>query len=225
MQSIHEFIIKCELASKPVQPPPRGLIYRITNRVTGWVYIGKTRNRLCERYPAGEWWRCTHNRELKADYTKYGSDAFSLDIIVEGATPEELQMLEPFLISSHNCLYPNGYNHTLSSPSGGISAVTRERMSVAHKGKIYSQSHRDAIRQGRSRYKMSTSHFDHIRRGATHYAIKPVEQLDGLNGSVVANYPCIAEAARANGLSESKISAVCKNKATATKGTYWRFVK
>ncbi len=227
---------------------PRGIIYRITNTVLGRVYIGKATKRFVDRYRRGEWWKHTHNHELKADYEQYGAQAFEVDILIEGCTAQELLELEPFLIWSHQCLHPRGYNHFLFSRKTHVSDVTRQRMSEAHKGKHHSEESKaqiSRVQRGHHRLAGIPKTPEHCRRiseglrrsmteerrrqrserqlGGKHRAARPVEQLDRQSGAVIRRYASIADACRAIGAEDTDIIRVCRGRNRTAKGFKWRY--
>jgi group I intron endonuclease len=92
------------------------LIYKITNRKNGKIYIGKWQGRS-----ARDRWK-QHIRAAKNGSTlylsnairKYGADAFTVEVIRRAKTPEELSAMETFFIVLHQSHVPaNGYNMTL----------------------------------------------------------------------------------------------------------------
>ena len=228
----------------PRTEPERGIIYRITNLVKGWVYIGKSANTFAERYSRGEWWKHTHNRELKEDYARYGAEAFEVEILVDGLTEEEMQMAEPMLIQSHNCLHPNGYNHVVASHTTRVSEATRERMRKSHLGKKLTQAQRDAMSKARlgvphptRGIPKSPEHREHIKQaclrfhashaprlGGEHHAAKAIERVSIETGEVLQVYASIADANR-EGYHCGQIISVCKGLAKRYRGFGWRYVK
>ena len=89
------------------------LIYRITNRINGKVYIGKWQGKNVQT-------RWEHHRRLAASgggfyfhnaIRKHGPDAFVVDVIATAPTKEELAILERSLIADHQSTDPQiGYN-------------------------------------------------------------------------------------------------------------------
>ncbi|MDK0740199.1 hypothetical protein P7A62_00605 [Clostridium perfringens] len=70
-----------------------GVVYKITNLVTGKVYIGKTINSFRVRY-FGKLGNCkvfrTHNDELQMDLYEYGLSNFKVELLVENILDEDL---------------------------------------------------------------------------------------------------------------------------------------
>ena len=109
-----------------------GVIYVITNLLTGMKYVGQTTRSVKERF--GE--------HMKSDYLigrairYYGVENFTVEVIEECETLDQLNEREIFWIAKLNTKHPHGYNMT----DGGEGAHGRyftpeahERMSVAQK--------------------------------------------------------------------------------------------
>lgn len=96
------------------------IIYRITNNITGMVYIGQTKRTFAERIKE----HIANQSKIGKDITKLGKENFSFDVIDKAETAEELDELEKFWIEfySFNC-----YNIL----SGG--KPTKEEMDILSK--------------------------------------------------------------------------------------------
>lgn len=116
---------------------------------SGKGYIGLTKNYVKRAY----WHKSTSNcRAFKNAIDKYGWNNLVHEVIKENLTLEEACSLEEKLIYEHNTLSPNGYNLKEGGLYGKMSKETidkfkkrkfsletREKMSIAHKGKPRSQ--------------------------------------------------------------------------------------
>lgn len=137
--------------------PKHGIVYRITNVVTGRSYIGLTRQPLHQR------WSCHRssaimmkNQKRKSgclalwqSIIKYGENSFEIDVLASAITSKSLNELEMLLIAQHDTKIPKGYNLTAGGEgSNGASEITRAKMAAAHTGLRHSAA---------SRAKMSTS--------------------------------------------------------------------
>lgn len=99
-----------------------GYIYRITNRVTKKVYIGKT---ICEN-PEERWnqHKQMFKREkggcpaLRDAVRSYGIDAFVFEVIII-CFDEACDQIEREYIAKYNCIVPNGYNILEGGQCGG----------------------------------------------------------------------------------------------------------
>ena len=100
------------------------LVYKITNNVNGHGYIGITQCALAKR------WRehlCAartgSDKRLYRAMRKYGTDNFSIAVLKEATSFEELQRFECELIIEHNTHAKNGEGYNLTAGGEG-----RDRM-------------------------------------------------------------------------------------------------
>ena len=108
-----------------------GVIYKITNKINGKVYIGLTTVPLKER------WR-NHvvsvgrvNRPLYNSMKKYGIENFIVEEIDRTDDFEELGKLERKYINEYDSTNPkNGYNLTLGGESNQLDGNPRARLTV-----------------------------------------------------------------------------------------------
>lgn len=136
------------------------IIYKITNKINGKIYIGKTTKTLAQR------WR-QHQKHVRAGsqvylhraVRKYGPDAFQLEIIHTVETEEELNTLETHYITQYQSHKPEiGYNGTFGGDGIGLlteetrqkmrdakTPEIRRRMSERLKGKKLPEDHCRAI--------------------------------------------------------------------------------
>jgi group I intron endonuclease len=86
-----------------------GCLYRLTNKITLMVYIGKTinfKNRMrCHKY-------AKDNYYIHSAIRKYGWDNFKVEKIIVNVPEEDLNNLERAYIAVENTKAPNGYNLT-----------------------------------------------------------------------------------------------------------------
>lgn len=86
------------------------IIYKVTNKVNGKIYIGQTVRTLEQR----KWQHldCAKNGVKTHFYNairKYGEENFVFEIIDEASSLQELNELERYYINKFNCI-ENGYN-------------------------------------------------------------------------------------------------------------------
>ena len=74
------------------------VVYTIQNTQNRKVYIGKTKQTFCKRYPAGKWWKYAKNIDLLFDLKKYGYSNFRVNIYRCGSE-EQMGEMEAGLIS------------------------------------------------------------------------------------------------------------------------------
>lgn len=84
-----------------------GIIYKITNKVNGKVYIGKTVQKFSERVKSHKYKSC---RAFNNAITSHGWDAFEKEEFVCALDESYLASLEEQIIKAHDCIAPKGYN-------------------------------------------------------------------------------------------------------------------
>ncbi len=108
-------------------------IYKITNKVNGKEYIGQTTSTITKR------WRehCVPDSpclNIGRAIQKYGKENFTIDVIAEAESIEELNTLESYFIQNLNTMAPTGYNLRTGGNNSIPSEETRKRMSIAQTG-------------------------------------------------------------------------------------------
>ena len=108
-----------------------GVIYVITNLLTGMKYVGQTTQPVEVRF----------GKHMKSDFLigrairHDGVENFTVEVIEECETLKQLNEREKFWIAFFNCMAPNGYNLTDGGQQGASpSAESRKKMSDAHTG-------------------------------------------------------------------------------------------
>ena len=114
-------------------------LYKITNKVNGKMYIGQT----TRTNPRTRWighlskFRSGKNNQprLFSAFKKYGVENFSFEVINDTcASVDELNRLEQVMIATLRT-QKFGYNIDGGGRNRLVSDETRERLSIAHKGK------------------------------------------------------------------------------------------
>lgn len=114
-----------------------GIIYKVTNKLNGKVYIGQTIRKLSER-------RNGHIKDSKSNSNlhfhnalrKYGIKQFVWEIIDTTRSRIELNKKECFYIKEYNSFDKRyGYNMTYGGEGVKPNLVTREKQSKSHIGK------------------------------------------------------------------------------------------
>jgi group I intron endonuclease len=105
------------------------IIYKITNKINGKVYIGQTTRALHERWVG----HCHHKHKKRSAVGEaikvYGKENFTIEEIAQASTREELDQLEIKYIAQLNSLAPNGYNLKTGGSSGyRYTKESRQRM-------------------------------------------------------------------------------------------------
>ncbi len=120
-------------------------IYKITSP-TNKIYIGQSINveKRLKQYLSNLPKRQTL---LFRSFLKYGANNHKFEIVTK-CLESELNNLERYYQDYYNCL-SNGLNcrlTTANDKSGKLSSVTKNKISIAHKGKIKSLEHKEKIR-------------------------------------------------------------------------------
>lgn len=110
------------------------LIYKITNKINGKVYIGQTCQGLQKRkgehiyrFNLGE-----RDHKLYLAMRKYGLENFAFEIICNVFDKNHLNELEKYFIKKYDS-FNHGYNMTIGGDS--VSEETRKKISSALKGR------------------------------------------------------------------------------------------
>lgn len=96
-----------------------GIVYKITNKLTNFKYIGQTIHSLNHR-----WNEHKNNAKRGMDtyfykaIRKYGIENFIIEQIAEANSKQELNALEIKYIQEYNSLAPNGYNISTGGEGG-----------------------------------------------------------------------------------------------------------
>jgi group I intron endonuclease len=112
-----------------------GIVYKITNKLNGKVYIGQTIYSLERR-----WQQHISKARRDSHYLfhnairKYGIDSFDLEELESCDTCDSLNDCEIHWIKELNTLSPFGYNLVTGGKSGTPSEDTRKKMSIAKLG-------------------------------------------------------------------------------------------
>lgn len=184
-----------------------GKIYKITNLITGKVYIGQTKRTIECRW---------HEHVSDAKYkilsyihrsiNKYGPENFKIEQIDSANTRAELNRKENDWIIKEDCISPNGYNLKSGGRCSGISEETRQKISKAHKGKFVSEETKAKMSEAgknkappsaESRAKMSESSRGKIASKETRKKLS-----ENISGRVWSHNPITLEEKRLNDISE-----------------------
>ena len=113
------------------------IIYKITNRVNGKVYIGQTVTSLQRRWRAHccESSECTY---IHHAIQKYGKGSFTMEQIDSAISRDELDQKEIYWIKHYDCLAPKGYNLQTGGSHCTYSEESRRKMSDSARGKVVS---------------------------------------------------------------------------------------
>lgn len=123
-----------------------GLIYSITCKVTGKVYVGQTVQPLKKRIKGHlDAVRNGSRLPLHRAIRKYGWNAFEVAVLERCPSLPMLNAAESRWIAELGAFGPRGYNCTTGGEGFRVSEETRNRIAHVHKGKALSEAHRAAI--------------------------------------------------------------------------------
>jgi group I intron endonuclease len=120
-------------------------IYKITNKITGKVYIGQTVQPLHKR------WYCHKAVKrvcpMSSSIKKHGAKNFVIEPLCSVLNAKDLDDIEIYFIKLYDCKYPNGYNLTDGGSLGSCrrgeepwnkglktSDEIKKKLSLSHKG-------------------------------------------------------------------------------------------
>lgn len=113
------------------------IIYKITNKVDGKLYVGQTVQKLKKRWSD----HCSANRKrdgqsyLYNAIQKHGKDSFLVEQIDSASTLEGLNALEEFYIKKFDTMSPKGYNLLPGGSNRRQHEDTKRKLSEALKGR------------------------------------------------------------------------------------------
>ena len=122
------------------------VVYKITNKINGKVYIGQTIQTLGRRWKKHV--RYSENNSKTAIHNairKYGPENFTIEEIDGANSLSELNYLETHYIYKHESLAPNGYNLKIGGSNSLYTDEAKAKMSKSHTGKKLSKEHRNNI--------------------------------------------------------------------------------
>ena len=111
-----------------------GIIYKITNRVNGKIYVGHTIQGLEKRWKQHIYQAKNRFLPICNAIKYYGPENFSIETLYECATKEELDEQEKIFSEKLNAMIPYGYTCRVGSGPGTISEETRRKLSESKKG-------------------------------------------------------------------------------------------
>ena len=140
------------------------IIYKITNKINGKIYIGQTVKSLKERW--GQHHRQASygcNLALHNAIRKYGKENFTVEQIDVARNRDELDQKEIYWIEYYNSLSPNGYNLHTGGLHHEVSDETREKQRLSHLGyrlgeKASEETRKKMSEIAKERYKDKTKH-------------------------------------------------------------------
>lgn len=145
------------------------IIYKVTNRINGKVYIGQTKNSMearWKRHCADSvcWWKEGRGKLQRAIHA-YGRENFTVEQIDVAADKEEANAKEIYWIAQYDSV-ENGYNSSL----GGKYSAHRKRVMALEDGLVF-----DTMLDAAAHYGINSSGLSqvvdkpHLRAGGQHW--------------------------------------------------------
>ena len=200
------------------------IIYKITNKINGKIYIGQTIRPLIQRWNR----HCCQSTVSAISHAikKYGKHNFDIAIVSRARTINELNHREALSIRLFNSLSPNGYNLEMGGKNKLISDETRLKQSLAHIGLKYNR-----VRKPKSKKKTSSwinpqkgqpkRAESNIKNAITHGA-KPFI-MKNINGEIIWSGLIQSECAKKFNLSVGNINGCLSGKRKQHKGYTFTF--
>lgn len=188
-------------------------VYKITNKITGKIYIGITNQGSGARY-RHHWYesRIGEPSPIHRSMAKYGEDNFTLEIIDFAKTYEELKEKEKFWIKKFNSTDRNiGYN--LTEGGDGTfgrthSEETKEKIRQKALGRKISEETKKKMSEARIG-KCSDKQREHLKKISIQAKAIPVLQFSK-TGEFIAKYESVSDAARQTGINSDTIERQLK---------------
>lgn len=122
------------------------IIYKITNKINGKIYIGQTRKTPYDRFKQHLRDACRLDNALSRAVRKYGKQNFYIEQIEECETDQDLNYREIYWIKYFNSIDKKiGYNCNSGGNYYVLNEETRKKISDSHKGKILSEQTKQKI--------------------------------------------------------------------------------
>ena len=227
-------------------------IYKITNLINNKPYIGKTGKTIEKRwkehyYEARRWQKCIetdtnfgYNSRLYPAMNKHGYENFSIQLLEEVSSLEEMNQREQYFIDFYDARN-NGYNiaagghggfflgckHTPEAIEKIREASTGRKMppeavaktANAKRGKKVSVEGREKMRQAKLGKKTGSHSADWNKR----ISEGQVNEVICIETNTV--YYNIAEAARQTGICRQSINSCLSGRYTHAGGYHWKYLK
>ena len=113
------------------------VIYKITNKINSKLYIGQTSQKLMARWK--EHVRSKTCKALGAAIRKYGPNSFTIEILQNCSSYEEMNILEKEYIKKFSSLYPDGYNLTTGGNNGKHLEWTKKKIGEANRHRKHTE--------------------------------------------------------------------------------------
>jgi group I intron endonuclease len=195
------------------------IIYKITNNVTGKVYVGQTTQLMTERW----WQHCnrspsqTHKSYIHNAIKEHGEANFRIDILATTETLDALNLLEAFYIKKLNTLAPNGYNLHPGGNGKVCHPETKVKISATTKGRPFPNRQNGAAK-GRPVSEARKAQISATMTGAPQpWKYKAVVDSNGMT------YESVNACSKALNVNRVTISGLIKSGKTGRQGLTFKF--
>lgn len=195
------------------------IIYKITNKISGKVYVGQTTQSIVERF----WQHCnrspsqTHRSYVYNAIQKDGKDNFTIEQIASAETIDQLNALEIAYIEELDSIAPNGYNLQEGGNNKTCHEETRAKISNTLKGRPI-KNRQNGAEKGRP---VSNERKAMISKTMTGVA-QPWKYKAVIDSNGVI-HESVQSAAKALGVSRATISQLIKTGKTGRLGLSFKF--
>lgn len=201
------------------------IIYKITNKRDGKIYIGQTTQPLVDRW----WQHCnrspsqSHRSYIYNAIQKDGFENFIVEKIAEAPDLEALNVLEIHYIARYNSMAPNGYNLHPGGKGKICHEDTKVRISATMKQKdkstLFGGKRQVGAVKGRPVSPERRAQISETLKGQPQpWKHKPVIAVE--TGTV---YPSVNDAAKALGVNRVTISSLLKSGKAGRLGLRFKF--
>lgn len=198
------------------------IIYKITNKLSGKIYVGQTVQKLTDRWsdhsrPHNG--RHKNRSAIAQAILKYGRENFTVEQIDTAGTLEALNVLEIYYIQKFNSLSPNGYNLELGGDSKLCHEETKAKISQTLKGRPI-KNRMNGAPKGRPVSEERKARISQTMTGTA----QPWKYKAVVTPETGVEYASVNHAAAALGLGRTTISQLLKSGKTHKKtGLSFRF--
>lgn len=206
------------------------VIYKLTNKTNGKVYVGQTTRDLKTRM-------AEHSRKKQTivgkAIHKYGIENFIVEEIDNGETVDELNTKEIDWISKFNCIAPNGYNQCIGGDNTeGFNhrESSKKKMSESHKAldkhgannPFFGVNHTDEQRKKWSEDRKNDPRYKENMKKAQLASLKSL-RVKVVNLDTKEVFESIKQAADKYDLKATHITRVCRGRRKTTGGFRWMY--
>lgn len=212
-----------------------GVIYKLTNKISGKVYIGQTQKKDPMKRIKGHFRKQKRPNVINKAAMSYGIDNFTIEILISCFDLEYLNEMEIFFIKYYDCRVPNGYN----LEGGGhnhrdLHPQTLLKMSLIKKHKC-----KPTVKKGTKQSKEHRENLSKVRKGFTsknrRNARRHSNKVRKLKGDFIKikainistgeekSYLTIVDCCKDLNLDESCVSRVCRGLQGRTQHKGYKF--